>query len=117
MRTTFVAALALVAAAAPALSLPLDELALLSRALQYRRSMDEIDSLFARSSNTASTVPWNRKLRGSVGIEVNPPKVPVSSLRRSPAPFVIPAGESIPYIPGCHIKDAVCRRALLNALD
>ncbi|KAI0918834.1 hypothetical protein AcW1_009459 [Taiwanofungus camphoratus] len=111
MLSTAVVFLTVVAAAAPALALPLDELALYARALHYRRALDELDSLLARdTTNTYSTVPWDRKLRGTVGVPARPPSA------RSPSPFVIPSGSNI-YIPACHQSGVFCGRSLLDELD
>ncbi|KAH9939472.1 hypothetical protein B0H21DRAFT_756761 [Amylocystis lapponica] len=70
MRFSFVAALAVVASAAPALSLPLSDLGVLARALKYRNPMD-YDSIMARSQvNAYSTAPWD-PIKGKIGIPLH----------------------------------------------
>ncbi|KZT03740.1 uncharacterized protein LAESUDRAFT_761600 [Laetiporus sulphureus 93-53] len=106
-------ALTLAVAAVPSVAFPIDDIAVLSRALQYRRTINEVDSIFARSSYDDHNSPQSH-----FGLDRLADAQPGSRGKRFPSPFVIlPSMQSKVNIPACHLEPGACRRSFLDELD
>jgi len=110
MRFSSVVAVALLAAAGPAVALPIsNEFGLAARALQNRRSPDMVESLYTRDED-------DMMLSRREPVNLNRLRIGVVAHNSKRSPFVI-FSKAAANIPACHTGLAFCGRSIEDELD